>query len=297
MTDDAFSQKIEWKMHTFIIAFNVIVCVAGLITKTFNTIDGKLCTFNVSPTGCRRNPELYGECDETISRNATFLAFATRFVTTLLCLAGIIVCMVKICWHVTITTNTTRTTRLSNLRGQHHNVTQQTHRDEHNANAADLLVRHYRRQFFIQASLYVLAYASTYSFAWIGFVVLNISKQGLHADNGVFVLLASIFYPLGGLFNILVYTRPKVLSLQRNNPQYSWFWAFILVVRAGGVVPAAADYVEEALPSNVQPRGQEPYSSGGSLLRDLSSSNVSDTEQSTENNGLLSSRIESADIL
>jgi len=188
-------------MHTFIIAFNVIVCVAGLITKTFNTVDGKFCTFNASPPGCRQNPEIYGECDENILRNATLLGFATRFLTTVLCLAGIIVCMVKICWHIMITTNTTRSTRLGNLRGQHHHVTQQTHRDEHNANAADLLVRHYRRQFFIQASLYVLAYASTHSFAWIRMVVVT-KKQ---APGSVFMLLNSIVYPLGGLFNILVY--------------------------------------------------------------------------------------------
>jgi len=84
-------------MHTFIIAFNVIVCVAGLITKTFNTVDGKWCIINASPPGCRQNPEINGECDETILRNATLLGFATRFVTTVLCLAGIIVCMVKIC--------------------------------------------------------------------------------------------------------------------------------------------------------------------------------------------------------
>ena len=274
MTDDAFSQKIEWKMHKFIIAFNIIVCVAGLITKTFNTFNGRWCIFAPVPDGCIENPEIYGECDETISRNATFLAFATRFVTTLLCLAGIIVCMAKICWHVMITTNTTRTTRLSHLRSQHLDVTQQTHRDEHNANAADLLVRHYRRQFFIQASLYVLAYAATHSFTWIGVMVVLAKKQEL---DSVFLLLASIFYPLGGLFNILVYTRPKVLSLRRNNPQYCWFRAFILVVRAGGVVPAAVD-TEEVLPSNVQSPvlvGQEPvpsHSSGvSSLLRDLSS--------------------------
>ena len=242
MTDDAFSQKIEWKMHTFIIAFNVIVCVAGLITKTFNTVDGKLCIINASPPGCRQNPEINGECDETILRNATLLGFATRFVTTVLCLAGIIVCMVKICWHVMITTNTTRTTRLSNLRGQHHDVTQQTHGDEYNANAADLLVRHYRRQFFIQASLYVLAFAATHSFTWIGVMVVLAKKQEL---DSVFLLLASIFYPLGGLFNILVYTRPKVLSHRRNNPEDSWFRAFILVVRAGGVVPAAVDVENE----------------------------------------------------
>jgi len=140
-----------------------------------------------------------------------------------------------------ITTNTTRSTRLGNLRGQHHHVTQQTHRDEHNANAADLLVRHYRRQFFIQASLYVLAYASTHSFAWIRMVVVTKKQE----PGSVFILLTSIVYPLGGLFNILVYTRPKVLSHRRNNPEDSWFRAFILVVRAGGVVPAAVDVENE----------------------------------------------------
>ena len=210
-------------------------------TLTFNTFNGKWCSFAPIPAGCRQNPEIYGECDENILRNATLLGFATRFLTTVLCLAGIIVCMVKICWHVMITTNTTRSTRLGNLRGQHHNVTQQTHRDEHNANAADLLVRHYRRQFFIQASLYVLAYASTHSFAWIRMVVVT-KKQ---APGSVFMLLNSIVYPLGGLFNILVYTRPKVLSHRRNNPEDSWFRAFILVVRAGGVVPAAVDVENE----------------------------------------------------
>jgi hypothetical protein len=99
-------------------------------TLTFNNFNGKWCSFAPIPAGCRQNPEIYGECDETISRNAKLLPFATRFLTPLLCLAGIIVCMAKICWHVMITTNTTRTTRLGNLRGQHHDVTQQTHRDE-----------------------------------------------------------------------------------------------------------------------------------------------------------------------
>jgi hypothetical protein len=63
--------------------------------------------------------------------------------------------------------------------------------------------------------------------------------------GSVFILLTSIVYPLGGLFNILVYTRPKVLSHRRNNPEDSWFRAFILVVRAGGVVPAAVDVENE----------------------------------------------------
>ena len=33
MTDDAFSRKIEWKLHQFIIAFNVIIFVAALVMR------------------------------------------------------------------------------------------------------------------------------------------------------------------------------------------------------------------------------------------------------------------------
>ena len=56
-----------------------------------------------------------------------------------------------------------------------------------------------------------------------------------------------LFYPLGGLFHILVYTRPKVLSLRRKNPhQYSfWFQDFVIVIRAGAVVPIVV--VEEEI--------------------------------------------------
>ena len=87
----------------------------------------------------------------------------------------------------------------------------------------------------IQASLYVLAYFVTNFFPWYLVIVFEIMKQ---QPSDMSLLMTSIFYPLGGLFNILVYTRPKVLSLRRKNPrQYSWFQAFVIVIRAGAVVP------------------------------------------------------------
>jgi hypothetical protein len=89
--------------------------------------------------------------------------------------------------------------------------------------------------------------------------------------NDVFVLLASIFYPLGGLFNILVYTRPKVLSLRRKNPQYYWFQAFVIVIRAGAVVPMVVVEEENSPPARESPAGQSSLSSGGMMLRNLSS--------------------------
>ena len=211
------------------------------------------------------------------------------------CLVGIITCMVKICCHVMITTHTSprkrtmrgssqdeRTTTVSEIvknndaddeectgheiePAQRTLVGSQTYQDECSEND---LVKVYKREFVIQASLYVLAYIAPIFFFLYSMIVLVIVKRHV---NGVLVLLASIFYPLGGLFNILVYTRPKVSSLRRMNPQYSWFQAFVIVIRAGAVVPMVVVEEENSPPARESPAGQSSLSSGGMMLRNLSS--------------------------
>ena len=47
-------------------------------------------------------------------------------------------------------------------------------------------------------------------------------------------ILARIFNPLQGLFNVLIYCRPHVSSLRIHNPEYSWLKAFWQTVRTGG---------------------------------------------------------------
>jgi hypothetical protein len=96
------------------------------------------------------------------------------------------------------------------------------------------VVKLYRRDFIIQGALYVTAYLATYSFLGI---VNAVVFFGNGHPSAWLITLTSIFYPLGGLFNILVYTRPKVWSLRRKHKGLSWRRAFITVVRAGGVVP------------------------------------------------------------
>jgi hypothetical protein len=324
MTDDTFSQKIEWKLHKFIIAFNFMICVAALATKSLNSNpNGNICTTAAVPTGCRQSPDIYGECDETIARNTTILTFVIYCGASLLCLVGIITCMVKICWHVMITTHTS-TRKRTGVRGSSQDghtrksfteaarrnflkdesttraaaaqrttvikvvknnfavddeectgreiepaqktlVGSQTYQDGCSANA---LVKVYRREFVIQASLYVLVYIAQNFFVLYSMIVFVIEKRHL---NNVFVLLASIFYPLGGLFNILVYTRPKVLSLRRMHPQYYWFQAFVIVIRAGAVVPMVVVEEENSPPARESPAGQSSLSTGGMMLRNLSS--------------------------
>jgi hypothetical protein len=48
------------------------------------------------------------------------------------------------------------------------------------------------------------------------------------------ILLARLFYPLQGFFNILVYTYPHVQSYCRNHTEVSYFRAFIQVLKSGG---------------------------------------------------------------
>ncbi len=50
-------------------------------------------------------------------------------------------------------------------------------------------------------------------------------------------IITALLYPLGGFFNILVYTRPNVASFLRKCPECSWCEAFWLVLKAGGEVP------------------------------------------------------------
>ena len=113
----------------------------------------------------------------------------------------------------------------------------------------DTVIRRYRRQFFSQALLYVLVYIVTHLFHWIGFIIVAILRNKL---NDVFVYAGTLLYPLGGMLNILVYCRPKVLSLKRNNPQYSWIKSFFLVVRAGGTVPMVVVEGQRMTPSPVE---------------------------------------------
>jgi len=81
-----------------------------------------------------------------------------------------------------------------------------------------------------QVLLYMCSFFLTYIF---GLVARIIQMQGAQVPYAV-ILLGRFFLPLQGFFNILMYTRPHIVSLRRNNPEYSWFKAFGIVFKSGG---------------------------------------------------------------
>ena len=103
--------------------------------------------------------------------------------------------------------------------------------------AAEDLVRSYRRDFVVQALLYVVVFIIPFGFWWSCSLILIFWRT---QPPLILALLTTILYPMGGLFNIYVYTRPKVTMLRRSNTNYSWFHAFWLVIKAGSVTPTIA---------------------------------------------------------
>lgn len=62
------------------------------------------------------------------------------------------------------------------------------------------------------------------------------------------IVLFSIFYPMGGVLNIMVYTRPKINTVRKKG--LSWFHAFFLVVKNGADIPSEIPEVSHGSNSN-----------------------------------------------
>jgi len=96
------------------------------------------------------------------------------------------------------------------------------------------LSRRYVRENMVQAVSYVATLLITYGFyAMTSSHVLKFSR----ATDAT----AIFFLPLGGFFNIMVYTRPMVAELRRRHPECGRVRGFWLVLRAGGQIPDDID--------------------------------------------------------
>jgi hypothetical protein len=108
------------------------------------------------------------------------------------------------------------------------------------------------------------------------------------APTELLLYFSACLYPIGGVFNFLVYTRPEVSKLRIRYPdEYSYLQALLLVIKAGGVTlvtswaspgnPITSDkkygtgeafHAQEVEQKQIQ---SSSLSSGGMMLRNLSS--------------------------
>jgi len=253
MSDETFSRRIEWKTHGASWLAGLSVSITALATKTLNTngYTGSFCSCGTFPADCRQHPDLYdaGEC-----RGAkTVLTFDYIFLAILvLCQICIIRNVSFMLWHIIKRdrtfggANTPPLPTKKNARNSSSSPPDKTslraddtesgisleNDQELPVESAKNFRKTIRRTMMVQSCLYVAAFFVTYSLFWI---YLAMFMLGLDPPSSM-LIASSITCPLGGLFNILVFTRPSVWILRRRH-SYSWLKAFVLVIKAGGEVP------------------------------------------------------------
>lgn len=229
MSNHKFTRRVEIYLHFFIVLFNVCVGMVSLFTKTFNASPlAGFCYFAALPEGCNyRGSYNYGQCERG-EHSFTFI-FISTISFPLLCLAGVFICMAMILRHAYRKARKCRAEY-----GQPYNeYISHQHRYE---SYSEYLIRLYLREAVIQACLYVLGYVAVYIIPFVTCLKMLVNVRSI--DNSQFPILMVALFPLGGLYNILVYTRPNISALRRTEPNLSWFKAFLLVIQAGGEVPS-----------------------------------------------------------
>ncbi len=93
--------------------------------------------------------------------------------------------------------------------------------------------RLFKRELLIQLCLYV----SVYCLCMLPYSILQlVLLKGVNLHEDVFMIVAG-FFPLAGIFNIFIYTRPNVSGYRRRHPECSRLRALWLVLKAGGEMP------------------------------------------------------------
>lgn len=89
-----------------------------------------------------------------------------------------------------------------------------------------------------QSMLYILAFMIVY----VGpMIMIFLHLFGIDRPTESFWLM-SVFYPIGGFLNMLIYTRPKVQALKKVEPNLPVYVCFLCVLLVGGELPSLVEY-------------------------------------------------------
>jgi len=241
MSNSTFYEKIEKKAHAFIILFTSVVCFSALFTKTFNPLpSGSTCGFSRYPDRC----QFTNSC--TRGTLGLIYVFLVSFVLVFLCFIGISIFMVLLCIEAY---KREKLMRSANP-GDEQNSTflrmfiscfscnsfrAQRKEDEP---LSDYMLRIYKRETFIHALMYISYFAFVHTLPHSVLTLLYLLRRPI---SRVLASYFGIIYPAMGVFNLLIYTRPKVKILRWAHPNLSWLTAFLLVVKHGGDLNCAND--------------------------------------------------------
>ena len=247
MSDREFKQRIEWKLHIFIILFGLVDAIASLLTGMLNTASGgTVCTTAPFPAGCRQRPEIFGECDPSSLRISS-ISTTVNSIKSIVVVACIVTCMSVISYHVIKVFKVARqhytypsSPRFTTI---HNYVDAETETEQ----TADLPGQYDRwSQLMKETVVQILLYTTGFLLTYCPMLIYRHFFRHRGSTPKIVLLIVHALFPLGGFFNVLIYTRGAVLSFRREHPDYGWCRAFYEVFKAGGEVPKKESHLSNS---------------------------------------------------
>lgn len=307
-----FASRVEWILHLVILLWNIVGNAVEVVKDNFNANFNGLCNLTGYPMNCLIAPDVVGECIRGIDavQDAVILVQGP----ILFCFVGILLCLGSLTYYVYVLE---RQILQSSSQGQEMSWIRQTcvgirnifcprrrsqesttssHDENEDISSSsddgvsrgtssswNRLERQYNiaQKSLVQSTLYVLSYLASYLFLTIALFLQFIPKVGIPLWM---VYMLSITWPLSGLFNILVYTRPKVRKLKDRFPTLPRFVLLILVIVSGGEAPPESQI--RAAMRSLGIGENEPLSRSGHTHGDDGTTDPSLKQQSEKKNHL-----------
>lgn len=223
VSDQTLAKYFEPFMHLVPIGYYGVSSILGLLWKQYNPI-GTLCLVGNYPVGCSSNPDV--ECirgGEHYTVFVTYISFVAYLAWTFLI----------VLWS-SVVAATVMQKLLQSRRfvfdgavgggggGGGEGAGRQERR--HSGISSGGGSSRKMREVIIQCTLYATAFLNSTLWTTISHVFTLANKQLPLQPNLAFIALAMIFSPLQGLFNFLIYCRPRYLSIRlRHRDAGRWF--------------------------------------------------------------------------
>lgn len=257
VSSTVFAKREEKWLHIVIWTYSLVVGLYAVAKGQINpTKGGSICYIASSPIGCEKmeNEEcVRGEGGKNLYINPLalyhffvsnlqllkhdFTALMTAALTTMASLVTIFVALFFVLGAFTL--HVYQSEKLLQPTGEAREALTSLRERENAAAikyAKQAMELKLTKSAIAQSSLYIVSFFFVYSAPCIAIA------SGLTHSETMFWWI-SIFLPCGGLFNMLVYTRPKVKAVRKVIPDLPYFIAFFLVLLEGGETPNLMDLI------------------------------------------------------
>jgi hypothetical protein len=203
MSPKKFANQIEGILHGVSILLPMVFSIILLSLDMFNFAGGLRCGVAANPLGCDMFEQL--ECVRGENARQFQLYFGT--VPTYICILLFYLSSLSVYCKIRQTIQRTRRRSMTSA-------------------SADM-----ERQAGIQCILYGLFFANTFVWSAILGALVAAGKFLVLDKMFAVLLLANIFYPLQGVFNFMVYLRPRYVEVRKANPLQTRVWALCEIFR------------------------------------------------------------------